>query len=213
MDTLNETEIRNDSYEPKDDKSILEKHKQKSYFWPICIIIFHVVAGFVFCVANCILLVMGLKFRSSIVNPFRIWIMLGVYIPLIYIWIKNNGMCKGVKLVVHIITGTFLFAIAPFILGLVLLFSTALDHPQHVAEVDGNTYIAEVHTWLDTCVYYYDYHGDIVMGSKKKMLGVFYDAGSDPYANGPEPTSGEADFYIYDKYGHTIDEFKVLYDK
>ena len=217
MDTINETEIKNDEIKSdssvlNNDNGLIKSQKKINYFWPVCVVLFHIVMGFLLFLAYGILLVMGFTFRSKIVGPCVIWIMLGIYIPLIYIWIKRNGICKGLGTVLHIISGVILFAIAPFVIAIAVMFFTVLDYPQHVVEIDGHTYVAEVHTWLDTCVYYYDYHGEIIMGSKKKMLGVFYGADLDPYANGPEPTAGKAYFSIYDKFGEVIEEKEVSYE-
>lgn len=91
---------------------------------------------------------------------------------------------KG-KIVKRIIIGLSTLCI---ILGIIfwqfIFFIVAFTYtPEHIVYKDGKKYVAQVYSWLDTTVRYYEYKNFFIMGSKQRIVENYYNIGIDVLAD------------------------------
>ena len=77
-----------------------------------------------------------------------------------------------------------------------------ISHPEHVIEVQGTTYVAEVRAFLDVYVEGYEYKGPIFRGNKVLLSANLGSGGYDPYKYNP---TGEIKYILYDAKHNVID--------
>ncbi len=94
--------------------------------------------------------------------------------------IRNSKKRSTKILIVCLIT---LIAIILILLGPVLFFAGLFifSVPEHVVEKDGQKYVAEVRSFLDVHVYYYDYINPLMRGNKEKIHEYYGEGGYDPF--------------------------------
>lgn len=131
---------------------------------------------------------------------FRLW----VYVVLVVIF----GLLLLVGLIRQFIKKKLIglifligMTVLAFVCGPFLLFVLAFSYnPEHVVELEGDTYVATVKSFIDVDVYYYDYYGPLLMGTKVRAHGYFGEGGFDPFEN-PEKAK-KVEYTFYDKYGN-----------
>ncbi len=165
------------------------------------IIILDVLIFVCFIILNIILSLFNIKFRYI---PFMfILLILFIFflIGLIQIFLRNKTK------VAAIISSLILVSIllCP-IIYLILVFSYI---PEHVVTLKDTTYLAEVHSFKQTTVLYYDYYGSIFKGSTLKVSGYFGQGSYDPYNKSYKPK--EVTYTYYDEKGNIRNKVKEAY--
>lgn len=142
---------------------------------------------------------------------FRLW----VYVVLVLIFgiLFLIGLIRKFnkdKLMVMIVLSSL--TVLAFICGPFLLFVLAIAYsPEHVVELEGSKYVAVVKSFLDVDVYYYDYCGPMLMGTKLRVHGYFGEGGFDPIES-PENIK-KITYSFYDKDGNVEATREDVLDK
>lgn len=130
-------------------------------------------------VLNCLFELFNLKLRQNIIYFSIIMIIIGTIIGMIQLY-KTKG-----KIVKRIIIGlSTLCIIFGIIFWQFIFFIVAFTYtPEHIVYKDGKKYVAQVYSWLDTTVRYYEYKNFFIMGSKQRIVENYYNIGIDVLAD------------------------------
>lgn len=92
----------------------------------------------------------------------------------------GTGCFKGIAL-------TFVWLAAFFLSAIVFVFAGFSLNPEHEREFDGVPAVAEVDSFLDVYVYYYDAHGPLFKGRNAIGSEWYGSGGYDPFEHDPNP--------------------------
>ncbi len=172
----------------------IRESKLKTFFVYHCIFI--AVFGVLWLLLNCI----GITYRT--IPTFLIvgWSVLGLIISFWW-WLIKSKIHLLIKVLIGLVGGGALaygFFVAAFI-------SIFLFTPEHVVQLDGHTYVAEVRAFLNVNVDYYKYYGPLLRGKTRIIVGDFGDGGYDPFTS---DNHGTVEYHHMDPKGdHYIDSW------
>ena len=172
-----------------------------------------IVLTFIVIILNCILGIIGLRFRNWVFMAIFIILVVGILIKGTQKFIKQSVEFKstiGILLCILVFLGTVFFRVTALILFLILLtVSSFFPNAEHVVTKNGVKCVAVVHSgFLDTDVDYYKYVNFLVMGNKK--IDTEYHKGSyDPIEreveeNEREKENRKADNFVSNNLQNTI---------
>ena len=154
-----------------------------------------------FIILNIILSLFKIKFRYI---PFMIILLIlfiFFIIGLIQIFIRHKTK------VIAIISS---FILVSILLGPVIYLLLVFSYtPEHIVTLNDTTYLAEVHSFNQVSVLYYDYYGPIFKSSTLKVSGYFGQGSYDPYDKSYKPK--EVTYTYYDEKGNKRNEVKEAY--
>ena len=124
-------------------------------------------------------LVFSATFRIWVYQVMAILFLVGLILGLVQI-IKNNT--SKIQKVVIIIVIVFIVLILCLIGPLLAFFAAAiLGKPEHVIYKDNKKYVAEVNSFLQVNVYYYDYINPFLRGNEIKIHENYGKGGYDAF--------------------------------
>lgn len=136
---------------------------------------------------------------------FRLWFII------LILFISIVGFIAGIFQLIYKSSDNKIKAIFISLLGfgpiviLLFLFMPIINFlaifsykPEHTITLDNKKYVAVVSSFLNVDVYYYDYYGFLLMGTKVKVHGYFGKGGYDPFTN-PNVSDGVEYTYYDDK--------------
>lgn len=136
---------------------------------------------------------------------FRLWFII------LILFISIVGFIAGIFQLIYKSSDNKIKAIFISLLGfgpiviLLFLFMSIINFlaifsykPEHTTTLDNKKYVAVVSSFLNVDVYYYDYYGFLLMGTKVKVHGYFGKGGYDPFTN-PNVSDGVEYTYYDDK--------------
>lgn len=116
--------------------------------------------------------------------------------------IKNTKKTSVKIILICIITfvATIIAVLSPIIL---LLITSFIGRPEHIVEKNNQKYVAEVRSFLDVNVYYYDYINLFIRGNEEKIHEYYGKGGYDPF---DKEHSNSIPYYYeyYDEKGNVI---------
>lgn len=138
---------------------------------------------------------------------FRLW----VYVVLVVIFgvLLLFGLIKEFKKK-RLTRFIFLIGLTmlAFVCGPFLVFVMIYTYnPEYVVNLEGEDYVAIVKSFIDVDVYYYDYYGPFLMGTKVRVHGYFGEGGFDPIKDPNKAKMVVYTFYDKDGYIEATDEY------
>ncbi|WP_294215327.1 hypothetical protein [Pseudobutyrivibrio sp.] len=125
-----------------------------------------------------ILNIVGLTFREVPLFILIGWTILGWIAIFWWWWFKTYGKMSHIK---HFVIGTIGIALLLLTILVSAFISLFAYNPDHVVQIDGKKYVAEVRSFTHVNVDYYSYFGPVLRGNRVVIYGYFGRGGFDPY--------------------------------
>ena len=130
-------------------------------------------------VLNYLFELFNLKLRQNIIYFSILMIIIGTIIGMIQLYKTKGKIVK--RIIISLSTLCIIFGI---IFWQFIFFIVAFTYtPEHIVYKDGKKYVAQVYSWLDTTVRYYEYKNFFIMGSKQRIVENYYNIGIDVLAD------------------------------
>lgn len=180
-------------------KNILRKIKKHILLISIILLILFII------VTLLLNTVFSVTFRKFVYVIIGILFFVGLIIGIVQT--TKNSKKTSTKIIMTAVI-TFVLTVTLIFAPLWLFIAAALVfHPEHIIEKDNQKYVAEVRSFLDVYVYYYDYINPFVQGNTIRIREYYGDGGYDPFDGEHNDYKPESTTY-YDENGNPINSYE-----
>lgn len=154
-------------------KKILKKIKNNIMISTIIFIAVNIIINF-------LLYLLNIRFRLYVLIIIILISVFGFIVGFIQQIKKDKDYITLIMTTIAIVVFGILISL---FLPIIAFIGSLAYNPEHIVTIDDKKYVAVVKSFLNVNVYYYDYYGLFLMGTKVKIYGDFGKGGYDPYRN------------------------------